>query len=163
MPSDSTTTFYATATDTFGTVSGCSATSVTYVEDSTAPNAPTIGTSPTSPASGRSPSWSFTAELGATIECRLTSGSGGTLSDWAACTSPKSYSLTGQADGSYVLDVRATDAAGNTEPGVDVDIHARHLRSGRAVDRHAAGIAVDQPLAVVGVHRRGRARRSSAR
>ena len=113
VPSNSTTTFYATATDPYGTVSGCSGTSVTYVEDSIAPNAPAISTSPASPASGRAPSWSFSGEGGATLECKLTNGSGSVLADWATCTSPKSYSLTGQADGTYVFATQARDAAGN--------------------------------------------------
>jgi sugar lactone lactonase YvrE len=108
---NSTTTFYAKATDSFASVSGCSQSSVTYVEDSAAP-AGTIGTSPTTPGSGRSPSWSFSAEAGATFQCQLARG-GTIISAFAACTSPKSYDLTGQVDGTYTFSVRATDTAGN--------------------------------------------------
>src|SRR5438128_36826 len=34
----------------------------------------------------------------------------------ATCTSPTSYDLTGQPDGTYTFTVTATDAAGNTSP-----------------------------------------------
>ena len=106
---DSTTTFYATASNSAGT-SPCSSTSVTYVEDSTAPSDTAVTASPTSPGNSRSPQWSFSGS--GTFECRL---SGGSLTPtWASCTSPKTYSLTGQPDGIYTFEVRATDSAGNT-------------------------------------------------
>jgi hypothetical protein len=47
------------------------------------------------------------SEAGSTFECRLGTG------DWAACTSPKAF--TDLAEGSYTAQVRATDAAGNTD------------------------------------------------
>lgn len=53
-----------------------------------------------------SPSFTFTAEAGATTECKLDA------SAYSNCTSPKSY--TGLADGSHTFTVKATDAAGNT-------------------------------------------------
>ncbi|MGH2691416.1 MAG: Ig-like domain-containing protein [Actinomycetota bacterium] len=114
VPDDSTTSFYATATSGLGQVSACSMTSVTYVEDSTAPGAPNITLAPASPGSDLTPSWSFTTDAGATTECELSGGSlpGG----YAPCTSPASYDLTGEPDDSYTFSVRATDAAGNTGP-----------------------------------------------
>src|SRR5207244_12802200 len=63
---DSSTTFYATATDAAGNVSGCSG-GVTYVEDSTAPSAPgSLAVSPASPANNNAPKVSGTAEAGST-------------------------------------------------------------------------------------------------
>ena len=110
---NTTTTLYAASTDSHGTTSGCTRGSITYVEDSTAPAAPTIGASPSTPSNGQSPSWSFSGEAGATFQCRLTRGAT-TVSDWAACTSARSFSLASEADGTYTFSVRATDAAANT-------------------------------------------------
>jgi hypothetical protein len=115
VPSDSTTTFWATATDGSGNVSGCSMSSVTYVEDSTAPGAPTIGSMPPSPGNDQTPTWSFFGEAGAGFECRLERGAT-VVSDWSACTDPRTYDLSAQVDGTYTFSVRATDAAGNTGP-----------------------------------------------
>jgi hypothetical protein len=50
----------------------------------------------------------FSAESGATYECRLDGGA------WAACTSPKTYTGLGLAQ--HTVNVRATDAAGNVDP-----------------------------------------------
>jgi hypothetical protein len=49
----------------------------------------------------------FSAESGATFECRLDGGA------WAACTSPKTYTGLGLAQ--HTVNVRATDAAGNVD------------------------------------------------
>src|SRR5439155_21957407 len=92
---DTTTTFWATATDFSGNTSPCSSTSVTYVEDSTAPAAPTITASPTTPDNSLAPSWSFTGEGGATLACRPTRGAT-VVSNRSGCTSPHGYDLTGQ-------------------------------------------------------------------
>src|SRR5206468_131144 len=75
--------------------------------------APTITAAPATPGNGRSPAWSFTGEAGATFTCSLTRG-GVPVSPAATCTSPKSFDLTGQPDGTYTFTVTATDAAGNT-------------------------------------------------
>ena len=64
LTDDTTTTFYATATDAAGNVSAVSS-GVTYVEDSTAPGAPTsLGTTPASPANNNSPSVTGSVEAG---------------------------------------------------------------------------------------------------
>src|SRR5207237_97761 len=56
-------------------------------------------------------SFSFTAEAGSTVQCRLVGPT--SPSAWAACTSPSSVSLT-QGDGTYSYEAKATDTAGNT-------------------------------------------------
>ncbi|PYP40305.1 MAG: hypothetical protein DMD43_08750, partial [Gemmatimonadetes bacterium] len=86
-----------------------------YVFDRTPPAAPAITAAPATPGNGRSPAWSFTGEAGATLTCSLTRG-GTTISPAATCTSPKSFDLTGQPDGTYTFSVTATDAAGNVSP-----------------------------------------------
>jgi hypothetical protein len=64
---DETTTIYATAADSAGSVSGCSA-GVAYVEDSTAPPAPTAGAStPGSPANDNQPRIQGSAPAGTAV------------------------------------------------------------------------------------------------
>jgi hypothetical protein len=66
---DSTTTFRATATDSAGNASACSAGSIVYVEDSTAPSAPLMAESdPDPPANDNAPRIKGTAEAGSTVE-----------------------------------------------------------------------------------------------
>jgi hypothetical protein len=83
----------------------------TYVSDTRPPDPPTIVTSPPAFTADPNPSVTFTAEPGATTECRLAtpSAAGG----WSVCTSPWSRNLTAGDDGLYTFHVRATDAAGN--------------------------------------------------
>src|SRR5437588_29480 len=65
---DSSTTFYATATDAAGNVSPCSS-GVTYVEDSTAPVAPSsLAVPQSSPAHNNAPKVSGSAEAGSTVK-----------------------------------------------------------------------------------------------
>src|SRR5207237_8400874 len=67
VPSDATTTFYATARDPAGNVSSCSS-GVTYVEDSTAPAAPSpLSVSPASPANDNGPKIPRPAETGPSV------------------------------------------------------------------------------------------------
>nr|MDP8943590.1 hypothetical protein [Actinomycetota bacterium] len=108
---NSTTTFYATATSAAGDVSPCSSSSVTYVEDSAAPAAPTITSAPGT-GNDTTPTWDFSGEAGATFECKLARGAT-VISDFASCTSPKTYDIAGEPDGAYTFSVRAKDAAGN--------------------------------------------------
>src|SRR5207244_3394323 len=81
----------------------------------TPPIATALTASPSLPGALPSSAWSFTAEAGAAFTCSLTRG-GVPVSPAATCTSPKSFDLTGQPDGTYTFTVTATDAAGNTSP-----------------------------------------------
>src|SRR5207249_2901797 len=111
------TTYYATAADAAGNVSACSTSSITYVEDSNAPAAPTVSsTSPASPANNNAPKIIGSAEVGSTV----------TLYTNSACTSAVAGSGTAAAFASPGLTVSvadntstsfyatATDAANNT-------------------------------------------------
>ena len=120
VPDDSTTTFWATATDSVGSVSGCSTSSITYVEDSTAPPAPSIDSPPASPDNDTTPTWTFSGEAGATFECRLERGAT-VIYDWASCPSPGTFDLSAETDGTYTFSVRQTDAAGNTSSAASDD------------------------------------------
>jgi hypothetical protein len=79
--------------------------------DRTKPASPTITGGPTGTSSDGTPAYTFTAETGARIECRMDRGAT-LVSDWTACSSPRSYTL-GPDDGAHTFSVRATDAAGN--------------------------------------------------
>jgi Tol biopolymer transport system component len=75
--------------------------------DKSAPDS-TIVSGPSGTVSSTSASFSFSSsEPNSTFECSLDG------STFASCTSPKSYS--GLADGSHTFEVRAIDAAGNTD------------------------------------------------
>nr|MDQ3822747.1 Ig-like domain repeat protein [Actinomycetota bacterium] len=104
---DTSTTFKATATDAAGNVSACSAASVTFVEDSTAPDT-TVDSGPTGTTNQTSATFAFGAsEAGSRFECNL-DGAG-----WSACASPETYA--GLADGGHTFEVRATDPAENVD------------------------------------------------
>lgn len=76
--------------------------------DTTAPGT-TISSGPDSSTTATSASFSFAAsEAGSTFACKLDGGS------WGGCSSPKAYSAL--AVGAHQFSVRATDAAGNTDP-----------------------------------------------
>jgi Bacterial Ig-like domain/Chitobiase/beta-hexosaminidase C-terminal domain len=98
-------TFHVRQTDTAGNT-GSNAT-FTWAIDTTAPDT-SIDSSPTDPSSP-DVSFAFSAnEGGSTFECSLDGAA------FSACTSPQAYN--GLASGSHTFDVRATDAAGNTDP-----------------------------------------------
>jgi hypothetical protein len=82
-----------------------------YVLDRAAPDAPAIDDGPARFDNDRTPTWSFSAEAGSAVECRLREGRD--EADWTGCASPRRLSLTSREDGSYTFEVRATDAAGN--------------------------------------------------
>lgn len=82
------------------------------VQTDTTPPETTIASGPSGTIGTDSAIFGFdSSEVGGSFECRLDSGA---ESDWTACTSPQAYfSLT---DGPHEFEVRATDAAGNTDP-----------------------------------------------
>ena len=96
-------TFYVKAEDTMGNVDPTPATwSLTM--DLTAPET-TITVKPAAATKSTNATFQFTSEAGATFECKLDSG------NFAACTSPQSY--TGLSEASHTFQVRAGDAVGN--------------------------------------------------
>lgn len=82
-----------------------------YVLDTTPPDRPVV-TPPKTPGRDVAPSWGAVVEGGASLECRFT-GADGVVAEWAACAMPLTTALAGRPDGTYVLEVRATDQAGN--------------------------------------------------
>ena len=97
----------AVATDN----AGHTATAIRNVDvDRTAPNT-SIVTKPADPSNG-SPSFTFTStEPGSTFECSIDGGA------FSPCTSP--HTVPGLTDNSHTFQVRATDAAGNTDATPD--------------------------------------------
>jgi uncharacterized protein YhfF len=99
-------TYTAKATDVAGNPSAASA-GVTVVVDTIAPET-SISTGPAGPTSATDATFAFAAsEAGSTFECSLDGAA------FSACASPAPY--TGLAEGSHTFEVRATDAAGNTD------------------------------------------------
>ncbi len=119
---NSSTTYYATATDGSSNVSDCSSTlstaaaSETYVEDSVPPVANVTG-GPSGLTNERTPTFSFTATDAVgpvSFECSIDTGT----PSYGACSGPGDTDIPPSplSDGSYTFRVRATDAAGNTSP-----------------------------------------------
>ncbi len=98
-------TFEVRAVDALGNADATPA-QRTWSIDATAPLT-TLDTGPSGAVASTSASFTFSAEAGATFECRLDAGA------WAACTSPQAYADL--ADGSHTFDVRAIDGLGNTD------------------------------------------------
>jgi hypothetical protein len=99
-------TFSVRATDPAGNTDATAATH-TWTVDTAAPDT-TITAAASDPSNDPSPSFSFiSSETGSSFECGLDGGG------FAACTSPQGYS--GLAAGSHTVQVRAIDAAGNTD------------------------------------------------
>jgi hypothetical protein len=110
---DATYTLDLLVTDAAGNIGGPYST--TYILDTTPPASPVVN-GPTGPSASTNVTWTFSAEAGAATTCRLVSN--GAPGTWSACSSPWMKSLP-PTSGSYVLQVEATDAAGNSsvDPG----------------------------------------------
>jgi hypothetical protein len=105
FPADGSYTMRVRASDNAGNVEA--PVSRTFTHDTGAPET-TITTAPGNPSNVTNPSFSFSAsETGSAFQCSLDGAA------FASCTSPKTY--TGLAAGSHTFQVRATDAAGNTD------------------------------------------------
>ncbi|HXE46044.1 MAG TPA: Ig-like domain-containing protein [Conexibacter sp.] len=80
-----------------------------FTVDTTAPSL-SVDSGPSRATNDATPSFGFTAEAGATVECSVDQG----RPAYGSCTTAISHTVAGPlADGSYVFRVRATDAAGN--------------------------------------------------
>jgi hypothetical protein len=118
VANDSSTTFYATATDAALNASACSTTSVTYVEDSTPPGAPSaLTTTPASPANNNSPKVKGTAAAG-TATVKIYTSSACTIGSDVASGSMATFTGTGISttvadNSSTTFFARGFDAAGN--------------------------------------------------
>ncbi len=108
---DSVTEIHATATDAAGNRSHCSATSVTYIEDSTAPRA-RVTYGPAFKTRNRRPVFRFadrTEDSTARFLCKLD------RRRFFRCSSPKRFRRLGRRR--HTLWVKAVDAAGNRQAG----------------------------------------------
>lgn len=104
---DSSHTFEVKATNMRGNTDPTPA-SWTWLIDTMPPDT-SIDSNPPDPSNSANASFTFSAnEAGSSFECQLDGGG------WSGCTSPQNYA--GLADGSHTFEVRATDAAANTDP-----------------------------------------------
>ena len=98
----------------------------TFTVDTAAP-ALSITGGPTGPTGNPRPSFDFTAEAGAGLQCSIDTGT----ATFGSCSSAASHEPTSDlADGGYTFRVRATDAAGNATTqtrGFSVDTTAPSL------------------------------------
>jgi len=116
VPDNSTTTFYATATDISNNTSLCSSSnaangSITYVEDSTPPGPPetTITKGPKRKTTKRRPKFKFaSSEPGSTFLCQIDRQA------FQPCASP--FRPRKLNPGKHVFRVRSVDAAGHPDP-----------------------------------------------
>ncbi|HEV7806852.1 MAG TPA: hypothetical protein VGO80_13595 [Solirubrobacteraceae bacterium] len=116
VPSNSTTRFYATASDPAGNASPCSAGSAAYVEDSLAPAVPSLGGSePSSPAIDNNPRIKGDAESGSTVRLYTDAACAGAVEAVgnAADYASPGLLLSVADDSTTTYYVRATDDAGN--------------------------------------------------
>jgi hypothetical protein len=121
VPDNSTTRFRATATDKAGNVSPCSGSSRLYVEDSTAPPAPSLtATDPPSPANNNLPKVKGTAQAGSTVRIYKAATT-------ADCT-PANLAATGTA-------------AELASPGIEASVPDNSTTRFRAIASDAAGNA----------------------
>ncbi|MEA2446183.1 MAG: hypothetical protein QOJ12_3475, partial [Thermoleophilales bacterium] len=115
---DSTTNFRATSTDPAGNVSPCSS-PVTYVEDSTAPSAPSsLATDPAAPANENDLRVKGSAEAGSTVRVYTTGDCSGApvASGPAAGFASPGLAVSVADDSTTTFRATATDAAGHVSP-----------------------------------------------
>jgi hypothetical protein len=127
---DSSTTYYATATDTGPVTSACSSTlttasgSETYIEDSTPP-VPSVDGGPTGLTNDTAPTFTFSATDAVgpiDFQCSIDTG----VPSFGPCSGPGNTDTPGTplTEGQYTFRVQATDAAGNfatATQGFEVD------------------------------------------
>jgi Big-like domain-containing protein len=97
-------TFEVRASDAAGNADATPA-SYTWTVDTVAPQV-TITSGPSGLTNDSTPTFAFSSEAGASLQCRVDNGT------FAACSSP--HTTGALADGAHTFEVRATDAAGNT-------------------------------------------------
>ena len=117
VPANATTTIFAKATKSGQTASACSSTSISYVNDSTAPGLVTLtSVAPTSPNPSTTPVVKGTAEAGSTVKLYTTGDCSGSpaASGTAAVFSSPGVAVTVGAGSTTTFKATATDAAGNT-------------------------------------------------
>lgn len=125
VPRDKTTALHSIATDASGNTSGCSSPPLVYVEDSSAPAAPSLSTtSPGSPGSGTSPKVLGSAEASSTVRLYTDSGcSNLTATASAAQLASPGITVNAAANSTTSFYATATDAVGHTSgcssPGLD--------------------------------------------
>ena len=83
----------------------------TFTVDRVAPTLSITG-GPSGATGFTAPTFTFSAEAGANVQCVIDDGADPTP-DWSACTSSSSHTPATLTDGDYVFHVRATDAALN--------------------------------------------------
>jgi hypothetical protein len=115
VPADSTTTFWGRASGAAG-VSACSAGSVTYTQDASAPAEPHITAAPARFTGAAAATFAFAGEDGTRMQCSLSQSY---VNAYTACDSAVAHAVTGLADGRWTFKVRAIDGANNYgEPAV---------------------------------------------
>ena len=111
---NSSTTFWATATDVSNNTSPCSTASTTYVEDSTPPQV-SVNSGPTGTITDKTPTFTFSASDAVgpvTFKCSIDTGA----TNFSACSGPGNSDTPSSplSDASYTFRVQATDGAGNS-------------------------------------------------
>jgi hypothetical protein len=114
VPPNSSTSFWATATDVANNTSACSTAHATYVEDSAPPVVSVTG-GPTGATTDTTPTFTFSATdtVGpVTVACSIDTGA----ASFRACSGPGNSDTPSSplSAGSHTFRVQATDAAGNT-------------------------------------------------
>ena len=127
---NTTSTWWAVATDPSGNTSPCSATSVSYLHDAIAPPAPTVSRSrPVSPSSNANPTIEGEAEPRARVEVFLTADCGGLpVGTFAAADVGGAFSgvIAIAPNAVNIVRATATDAAGNRSACSASSLSYRH-------------------------------------